>query len=579
MSTIDFSRFQHQIPDCADLPGTPSESGGKKLLLSGPLIVPDFIPPRNFYRFRWSELLGTAVTRYPHHVSNASATPFRQIAVCPRRFAVHALAASLLLHLVGYRFFPKLFSRFAPSSTAATLLSDENKIVYYHFTKQEPPKRIPRILPPGPGSMPGMGSDPGRAPAKGATKALGTLFAVSRPRLPDNSHQTILQRNRPPELRIKKDLKLPNIIFAEPLAPRPPLDFDANNVHPLRPTKRQYSQNAPALSMLDTQKPVAGLLVSAISNLHLADPVGRPPAPLPASQSGEMSGDTARPQVEAGRTNGIDLVILGTDPAGSAASVALPLGNRYGEFSIAPGGSEHGSPGGREDALPSEAGTGGNGVGGNGSTSVGRGTDGGGGENSGSEGIITLNGDAERLGDPGPDPVARMVYPLPSATGVRHHAFVVSAGPMGGGGLDIYAVLPCGKIYTVFLTASGRRWSLQYCQESESSHRSADLTHSPIVHTELPLVPPEAEEKFDFQRVPLPPEKAHKIIVLKGEIGEDGKPRNLEVFRGSASEMDAAARLAFSRWIFKPAMRSGKPVCVQILLGIPADEGKTPPGS
>jgi len=172
-----------------------------------------------------------------------------------------------------------------------------------------------------------------------------------------------------------------------------------------------------------------------------------------------------------------------------------------------------------------------------------------------------------------------MVYPLPSPTAVRHHAFVVSAGPTGGGGLDIYAVLPCGKIYTVFLTASGRRWSLQYCQESESSHRSADLTRSPIVHTELPLVPPEAEEKFDFKRVPLPPEEAHKIIVLKGEIGEDGKPRNLEVFRGSASEMDAAARLAFSRWIFKPAMRSGKPVCVQILLGIPADEGKTPPGS
>ena len=571
MSTIDFSHFQRQILDCA---GTPSESGGKKLVLRGPLIVPDFIPPRNFYRFRWSELLGTAVTRYPHCLSNASRTPFRQIAVGPRRFLVHALASSLLLHLVGYAFFPKFVSRFAPSSAAATLLSDENKIVYYHFTKQEPPERIPRILPPGPGSMPGIGSDPRRAPAKRATKALGTLFAVSRPRLPDNSHQTILQHNRPPELLIKKDLKLPNVIFAEPLVPKPPLDFDANNVHPLRRSKRQYSQNAPALSMLDMQKPVAGLLVSAISNLHLADPVGRPPAPLPASQPGEMSADTAAPQTGPGRTNGIDLVILGTDPAGSAASVALPPGNRYGEFSIAPGGSEH-----REDVLPSEAGTGGNGVGVNGSTSVGRGIDGGGGENSGSEGIITLNSDAGRLRDPGPDPVARMVYPLPSPTAVRHHAFVVSAGPTGGGGLDIYAVLPCGKIYTVFLTASGRRWSLQYCQESESSHRSADLTRSPIVHTELPLVPPEAEEKFDFKRVPLPPEEAHKIIVLKGEIGEDGKPRNLEVFRGSASEMDAAARLAFSRWIFKPAMRSGKPVCVQILLGIPADEGKTPPGS
>lgn len=570
MSIIDFATFSSRSRNLA-ISRERRPSTAETLRISSPLSVPDFIAPRNFYRFRWSELLTTALTRYHHDPSNASAPLFRQNAAGPRRLGVQALAASLLLHLVGYALFPKFFSRFAPSSTAATLISDENKIVYYHFAKQELGGPIPKILPPGPGSMPGIAPGPKRAPAKGATNALGTFFAVSRPRLPDNSRQTILQHIRPPELRIKKDLRLPNIIFAEPLVPKPPLDIDANNVHPVRPTKRQYSDNAPPLSMSDTQKLEAGLPLSSA-------PVGAPPAPLPASPSGETSGDTARPQMEASRTNGNDLVILGTDPAGSAASVALPLGNRYGEFSIAPGESAHGSPGGREGGLPSEAGTGGNGVRGNGSTSVGRGTDGGG-ENSGSEGIITLNGDAGRLSDPGADPVARMVYPLAAPTGVRHNAFVVSAGPMGGGGLDIYAVLPCGKIYTVFLTASGKRWSLQYCQKSESSDRSADLTRSPIVHTELPLVPPEAEEKFDFKRLPLRAEKAHKIIVLRGEIGEDGKPRNLEVFRGSASEMDAAARLAFSRWIFKPATRSGKPVCVQILLGIPADEGQTPPGS
>jgi hypothetical protein len=69
------------------------------------------------------------------------------------------------------------------------------------------------------------------------------------------------------------------------------------------------------------------------------------------------------------------------------------------------------------------------------------------------------------------------------------------------------------------------------------------------------------------------------MIILRGEIGEDGKPQNLEVFRGLSPEMDAAAQLAFSRWTFRPAMRSGKPVSVQILLGIPAEQGTTPPGS
>jgi TonB family protein len=172
-----------------------------------------------------------------------------------------------------------------------------------------------------------------------------------------------------------------------------------------------------------------------------------------------------------------------------------------------------------------------------------------------------------------------MVYPLPSPIGVRHNALVVSAGPMGGGGLDIYGALPCGKIYTVFVLASGKRWSLQYCLKSGTASQPANITQSPIVHTDLPLVPPEAEEQFDFKRVPLPPEKTHKMIVLKGEIGEDGKVEKVEIYRGLSPEMDAAACLAFSRWKFKPAMRSGKPVSVQILLGIPAEGGKASPAS
>jgi len=150
---------------------------------------------------------------------------------------------------------------------------------------------------------------------------------------------------------------------------------------------------------------------------------------------------------------------------------------------------------------------------------------------------------------------------------------------MGGGGLDIYGALPCGKIYTVFLLVSGKSWSLQYCHKSENPSQSASTTNSPIVHTDLPMVPPEAEEEFDFKRIPLPPEKVHKMIVLKGEIGEDGKVEKLVIYRGLSPDMDAAACLAFSRWKFKPAMRSGKAVTVQILLGIPAEGGKAPPAS
>jgi outer membrane biosynthesis protein TonB len=61
------------------------------------------------------------------------------------------------------------------------------------------------------------------------------------------------------------------------------------------------------------------------------------------------------------------------------------------------------------------------------------------------------------------------------------------------------------------------------------------------------------------------------MIVLKGVLGEDGTIGNLEVYQGVLPEMDQAARLALSRWKFKPAMRADKPVSVEILVGIPAE--------
>jgi hypothetical protein len=35
--------------------------------------------------------------------------------------------------------------------------------------------------------------------------------------------------------------------------------------------------------------------------------------------------------------------------------------------------------------------------------------------------------------------------------------------------------------------------------------------------------------------------------------------------------MDDNARLAFSQWKFKPALRDSKPIPVQVLVGIPAE--------
>jgi Gram-negative bacterial TonB protein C-terminal len=73
----------------------------------------------------------------------------------------------------------------------------------------------------------------------------------------------------------------------------------------------------------------------------------------------------------------------------------------------------------------------------------------------------------------------------------------------------------------------------------------------------------------------LPAENVHKLVLLKGLIREDGTVDLLQVYRTLLPPMDEAARLAFGRWKFKPAMRDGQPVSVEILVGIPSE---TPAG-
>jgi hypothetical protein len=167
---------------------------------------------------------------------------------------------------------------------------------------------------------------------------------------------------------------------------------------------------------------------------------------------------------------------------------------------------------------------------------------------------------------------ANMVYAISASVLPRKNALVVSAGPMGGGGLGVYGALNCGKIYTVFLQMPGKSWTLQFCQaKHEAPTNAASLGRSAVVRIEEGLLPPDPELRFDFRRLPLPPENAHKLILLKGLIREDGTVDLVQVYRSLLPLMDEAARLALSRWKFKPATRGGQPVSVEILVGIPSD--------
>jgi len=164
-----------------------------------------------------------------------------------------------------------------------------------------------------------------------------------------------------------------------------------------------------------------------------------------------------------------------------------------------------------------------------------------------------------------------LVYPVAPHLNLRRNALVVSTGSTGGGGLDVYGVLHCGKIYTIFLPMPRKDWTMQYCQKVDAAPQSLSNSRSTVVHLNPGLVPPDPdlEKRFDFQRLPVPPEKTRNMIVLKGTLGPDGIIHGLDVLQGVLPAMDEAARLAFNRWRFKPAIRDGKAVAVEILVGVP----------
>jgi uncharacterized membrane protein YgcG len=444
--------------------------------------------------------------------------------------------------------------------------------IYYRLTVMNPAQKLPRIAPVGAGAQPGKGELVQRLPALGSTVQQHNLTVVSRPLRPDNRRQTIFQPIVPPNLRIMTELKLPNIVEARPvIIPKPKVALNAKESKPNVPNKRILTAPAPSLTatkitLTDLTNPT-----NAQPKLPVPPPSASAHAATPTTENAEPEADSATGLEAETQNHGSGLIVISTDPGQASDMVALPTGNRWADFSISPAGSMPGSPGGTSQHTPS-VGSGG-GAGGDSSTGIGEGESGGGGGSSGEPGSLSVSGTGRGAAAStlGPGVPLSMVYPVVASLFPRRNSLVVSAGPMGGGGLNIYGALKCGKIYTVFLQMPGKAWTLQYCVSDDSKEKRPSQTSSAIVHMEQGITPPDAESRFDFRRLPLPEDKVHKLIVLKGSLREDGAVENLQIHQGLLPLMDEAARLAFSQWRFKPATRGGKAIPVDILVGIPGD--------
>ena len=162
-----------------------------------------------------------------------------------------------------------------------------------------------------------------------------------------------------------------------------------------------------------------------------------------------------------------------------------------------------------------------------------------------------------------------MIFPVPPNPKIRKNNLLISAGPMGGGGLGVYKALPCARIFTTFLPMPAANWTLEYCTARKPSSTSARNSGA-VVQLEEAVAPPAPLQTFDFRRPPISDQDAPKNLILKGSNPRRRhrrQPANLSgryagirrTCQGYIQFMEVHARHA-----------SRKPVAVEILVGIPS---------
>lgn len=537
---------------------------GVTYTLGAPTRQPSLFPEVQAPRQRtlaeaWSELCETDVPVFPVRLSPGA--PWPKV----RRFTPSFLT-SILIHFSAVFFLDSipfaLMSSRLPGPPAEEVSSHPQRVLY-EFRRLNLPGYLPVINSPSHGNPPGHGARPGARPRLGSSSFDPRITIVSNPPHPDNYRLTIKTENTPSDMRPPKDSKVPDLISGgTPLAPAAP-----------RPSSSAFEK----ADNSKPEKPKGAPLLESPENQALALPLkpaeaapGSPPnlksATVPASDTQNPAGDPK-------------LVALSVDPIPLKDVTAIPAGVRAGAFSIGPAGIVPGVPEGTPRAPPG-VGKGGHGPGGENTVAAANGNGSPGGEEHGGSASgpaaspeLSVSGPAGSTGISAgtlaPLKGEDLVYAVkPETPKARAPSQVVSSGSWGGGGLRIYGVLHGEKIYTVYFSMPGKNWILQYC--ARENPPPADAASRVVqIHIQPPLAPPAAVAQFDFRRPTAPPDPTHAMIILHGIIHEDGSLSDLEVLQGLDPISNDAAREAFSRWRFKPALRAGTPVALEILVGIP----------
>jgi TonB family protein len=456
-------------------------------------------------------------------------------------------------------------------------------------------------------------------PRKGEPK-LAKQEILSVPPNPDNNHQTIVT---PPDLRLNRDLALPNIV-AWTNIPGQPIAASARQLSQLKlpqfapqvvePTadvsKLKSRAQVPALNQPTVVEPTADvsqvkpkLTMPALAQPSIIEPplspdqlnlkrgqinmaqmdatVAAPKLPTPPQRTGE-TGDAAAANspgknvpaqpsiqgVQSSQGQG-QIIALSLNPADVRGPVEVPSGNRSGEFHASPGGKPDapGTPNITETPGATSSGAGGgkgpgSGNGGNGSAPPGISV------GSAPPGAAT----AAVAGTPGKSPAdARLEENRKLiAAAMRPSVPVVSRPPiappptMSDSDTDSIERQVFGpkKYYSLVL-------NMPNLTSATGSWivRFAELKQS---DNKVAIAAPVAVTKVD----PAYPAEALRdnvegTVTLYAVIHTDGTVSGIKVLNSVDPRLDEAAAHALSRWQFRPGTKNGDPVELEAVVMIP----------
>ena len=406
---------------------------------------------------------------------------------------------------------------------------------------------------------------------------------ISVPREADNQSQTIVV---PPDLKLDRDVALPNIVAMGAIVPAVPLDATRAPLSRIVAPETQVVAPAPdveftpdrvvqAAMKSDVIAPPPELTQSTKGHVGLVN-IGPSAVVAPAPQltlaeqhsltargSGRLGGGSVQPvgppptvAATSGASAGGRLIALGIHPVAPTGPVAVPASNRRGTFAATPQGKlgASGTPdvaGSKSEAkIAGRRGDGSGGFNARNNSSLPAGLHVGAADAGADEGreMASLSSSSEVTpgAAPGARPGARAASPVSGdkITDVDRKVF---------GGKRVY-----GRTLNMpNLNSSTGSWVIKFA-ELDGGRKDGELLE------------PVATEKSD-PGYPLELIRAnvHGMVTLYAVINADGKVGNIRVLNSPDERLDSYAKRALASWKFLPAERAGKRVALEAVVEIP----------